>query len=148
MDLIWSLAALVMAVALRYGGISVPGGLSTFIWYLPMAYGVLSVWTLLYFQMNLDEFHGGWHIPTIVSRIIVAVFLLSNDVCFGNCLPVQTLLLQVGSSLLRVSVSCPALLGCAFSTCALLAFDLLIEATPKCVILGNGPIAREIAKKD
>src|SRR2546426_523864 len=33
-------------------------------------------WSFLYFNMRLDGFQGGWHLPTMISRVIVAVSLL------------------------------------------------------------------------
>jgi len=41
-----------------------------------MLLAAVVAWTLLYFEMNLDGFNGGWQFPAILSKLIVAFSLL------------------------------------------------------------------------
>src|SRR5229473_3334157 len=80
LDLAWMLSALAIAMVLRYDSEIGPGREGDLRQYFPIACVTALVWILLYFNMSLDGFHGGWHLPTIVSRLIVAVSLLMSFV--------------------------------------------------------------------
>jgi len=43
-----------------------------------MIIAAVVAWTLLYFEMSLDGFKGGWHFFAILSQLIVAVSLLMS----------------------------------------------------------------------
>src|SRR2546425_9250453 len=52
--------------------------------YVASAGAALGVWTFLYFNKNLEGFSRGWHLPTIFSQVIVAVFfLMGSFLAFG-----------------------------------------------------------------
>src|SRR6267378_6679976 len=76
-DLLWVLGALGLGIGLRYAGMkdSIDFA-SRFQSYSLMLVAAVVAWTLLYFEMNLDGFKGGWHFPAILSKLIVAVSLL------------------------------------------------------------------------
>ena len=66
-DLLCVVGALVFAIVLRYtntiDGISFMGH---FQMYSLMMLVAFVVWALLYFEMNLDGFKGGWQFPAVL----------------------------------------------------------------------------------
>src|SRR6202035_652949 len=76
-DLLWVLGALGLGIGLRYAGADNSIDFAShFQSYSLVALAAVVTWTLLYFEMNLDGFKGGWHFPAILSKLIVAVSLL------------------------------------------------------------------------
>src|SRR5258708_19734955 len=76
-DLLWVLGASGLAMALRYAGTRDAIDFTTrFQTYSFMIIAAVVAWTLLYFEMSLDGFKGGWHFFAILSQLIVAVSLL------------------------------------------------------------------------
>ena len=76
-DLLLLLGALGLAIELRYAGMG--DGINfieRFQTYALMILTAALAWALLYFEMSLDGFKGGWHLPAILSKAIVAVFFL------------------------------------------------------------------------
>jgi len=145
LDLAWTLSALATAVVLRYGSEIGPGHAGDLTRYFPIACVTVSVWILLYFNMNLDGFQGGWHLPTIVSRVIVAVFLLMAFV-----LAFAFLTRHYYSRLVLFYFAAVFPFGLVGLRClahSLVASESLYGVAPRCVILGNGPVARELARK-
>src|SRR5260370_12516810 len=73
-DFVCLLGALAFAIGLHYPGtraaIDFPAVLRAYALLIPPA---LVTWTLLYFEMRLDGFEGGWQLPAILSKIVVAV---------------------------------------------------------------------------
>src|SRR5258708_13676300 len=75
-DLLWALGALGLAMALRYAGTRDAIDFTTrFQTYSLMIIAAVVAWTLLYFEMSLDGFKGGWHFFAILFHLIVAVSL-------------------------------------------------------------------------
>src|ERR1700681_2057576 len=76
-DLLWILGALGLGVFLRYArtkeAVSFTAHFQT---YSLLIVAAIVVWTLLYFEMSLDGFKGGWQAFAIISQLIVAVALL------------------------------------------------------------------------
>ncbi len=147
-DLLWVPSALGFGIALRYAGttngIDRPRHLifrHTLRWRsLPS-----SVWTLLYSEMNLDGFKGGWHLPAILSKLIVAVSLLMVVL-----LSFAFLTQHYYSRLVLLYFAILFLIGLAAVRCLvrfLVTSQLRNAADDRCVILGNGPIAQELASK-
>src|SRR5215472_13514153 len=77
LDLLWSIAALCIALSLRYPsahyGIDFGRRIQL---YLPLVFVTFVAWPFLYLEMNLDGFRGGWQLPAILSKATVAVALL------------------------------------------------------------------------
>lgn len=74
-DLLWIPAALALeqAVCSRVHGLEPPLGLFNFVVY---GAGAVLAWVLLSESMELDGFHGGWRLPAVVSRLVLAVAVL------------------------------------------------------------------------
>ncbi|MGH9427909.1 MAG: hypothetical protein ACRD2L_16615, partial [Terriglobia bacterium] len=76
-DLLWVWTALQIAAQLRYAASGGSVGVTKhFPQFLPIAFAATIVWTFLYFHMHVDGFQGGWHLPTVVSRVMAAVSFL------------------------------------------------------------------------
>src|SRR5216684_2560046 len=76
-DLLWVLGALGLGIYLRYAGTKeTTDFILHFQAYSLMILAAIVTWTLLYFEMSLDGFKGGWNFPDIVSKVIVGILLL------------------------------------------------------------------------
>src|SRR5713101_4265988 len=145
-DLLCVVGALVFAIGLRYtntiDGISFMGH---FQMYSLMMLVAFVVWALLYFEMNLDGFKGGWQFPAVLSKIIVAVSLLMLVVL------AFAFLTQHNYSRLVLLYFAPffalGLIGVRCLGRSLVTSRLRSVADHRCVILGNGRVARELADK-
>src|SRR6266566_2215168 len=145
-DLLWMIGALALAIWLRYfdarGEIGFIRHFQTYSLMLSVAF---LVWAHLYFEMSLDGFKGGWHVPAILSKIIVADSLLMVVV------PAFAFLTQNNYSRLVLlyfalffAVGLVGLRGLS----RLFVMSYLRNGLEnRCVILGNGPVARELAVK-
>lgn len=145
-DLLWVSGALGLAIRLRYvgmtDGIGFAGHFQT---YFLMIVTVAMAWTLLYFEMSLDGFKGGWHFPAVISRVIVAVSLLMVVV-----LAFAFLTNHFYSRLVLLYFALFFFLGLVGLRCLvrfLVTSHLRGAADNRCVILGKGPVARELAGK-
>ena len=145
-DLVCVLGALLIGVSLRYGH---QVGLNDFPHYF-VAYSFAIVaaivaWTFLYFEMGLDGFKGGWHFPTIVSKLFVAVSLLMV-VLLAAAFVTQHFYSRL--VLLYFALAyLPGLVGGRCLVRFLVTSELRNMADRRCVILGHGPVARELASK-
>jgi lipopolysaccharide/colanic/teichoic acid biosynthesis glycosyltransferase len=145
-DLLWVLGALVLAIGLRYVGAT--DGISfteRFRTYPLLILTVIPTWALLYFEMGLDGFKGGWHFPAIVSKAIVAVSFLMVVV-----LALAFLTQHNYSRLLLFYFALFFVIGLIGVRCLirlLVTSDLRNVIDHRCVILGNGAVARELAGK-
>jgi lipopolysaccharide/colanic/teichoic acid biosynthesis glycosyltransferase len=145
-DLLWVPGALGLAIGLRYAdmrdGISFTEHFQT---YSLMMLVVFVVWALLYFEMSLDGFKGGWYFPAVLSKVIVAVSLLMVVV-----LAFAFLTQHNYSRLVLLYFAHFFALGLIGVRCLvrfLVTSRLRNVADHRCVILGNGPVARELANK-
>ena len=75
-DLLWLLGSLQIAIQLRYAASGTASVTEPFLQYSLMILAAMLAWAFLYFEMHLDGFQGGWHLPTIISRFIVADSIL------------------------------------------------------------------------
>jgi lipopolysaccharide/colanic/teichoic acid biosynthesis glycosyltransferase len=145
-DLLWVLGALGLGIGLRYTGTKDTIDFAThFQTYSLMVLVAVVAWTLLYFEMSLDGFKGGWHFPSILSKLVVAVSLLMVVV-----LAFAFLTQHNYSRLVLLYFALFFLLGLVGVRCLvrfLVTSRLRNVADHRCVILGHGPIARELASK-
>ena len=145
-DLLWVLGALALAIGLRYAG--APDGITFaehFKSYYLLLFTAAPTWTLLYFEMSLDGFKGGWHFPAILSKTIVAISLLMVVV-----LALAFLTQHNYSRLVLLYFALFFALGVVGVRCLiryLVTSDLRNVTDHRCVILGNGPVAKELASK-
>jgi lipopolysaccharide/colanic/teichoic acid biosynthesis glycosyltransferase len=144
-DLLWVFGALGLALGLHYlhtkDGISFAQSFRTYSLMLLVA---SIIWPLLYFEMNLDGFKGGWHFPAVLSKVIVALSLLMVVV-----LAMAFLTQRNYSRLALFYFALFFAVGLVGVRCLFffLTSRLRNVADERCVILGNGPVARELANK-
>jgi lipopolysaccharide/colanic/teichoic acid biosynthesis glycosyltransferase len=145
-DLSWVFAALGLGIGLRYAGAKDPMGFAShYQTYSVMLLAAVVTWTFLYFELNLEGFKGGWQFPAIFSKLIVAVSLLMVIV-----LAIAFVTQHPYSRLVLLYFAIFFLLGLVGWRCLvrfLVTFQLRNPEDHRCVILGNGLIARELASK-
>jgi lipopolysaccharide/colanic/teichoic acid biosynthesis glycosyltransferase len=145
-DLLWVLGALVVGISLRYARLE---GLNDFAHdfrtYSFAIVAAIVAWTFLYFEMSLDGFKGGWHFPTIVSRLVVAVSLLMV-VLLAAAFATQHFYSRLVLFYFALAYL-PGLVGGRCLVRFLVTSELRNMADRRCVILGHGPVARELASK-
>jgi lipopolysaccharide/colanic/teichoic acid biosynthesis glycosyltransferase len=144
-DLLWVLGSLLIAVQLRYAGSGTASVTGHLLEYSLMILVAELAWLFLYFEMHLDGFQGGWHLPTIISRVIVAVSILMAFV-----LASAFLALHYYSRLVLLYFAClfPAgLVGIRYALRFLLGSRFRRPMVHRCVILGQGSVALELTRK-
>jgi lipopolysaccharide/colanic/teichoic acid biosynthesis glycosyltransferase len=145
-DLTLVLGALGLGLGLRYAGTKEAIDFATRLQsYVPFIGVAIVVWTFLHLEMGLDGFKGGWHFPSILSKLIVADSLLMVVV-----LAVAFLTNHNYSRLVLLYFSVFFLLGLISVRCVarfLVSSQLRNVTDHRCVILGHGPIAKELASK-
>jgi lipopolysaccharide/colanic/teichoic acid biosynthesis glycosyltransferase len=145
-DLTLVLAALGFAIGLRYAGTAeTTDFVSRFQSYSSVVIVAIVAWTFLHIEMSLDGFKGGWHFPSILSKLIVA-----NSLLMVVMLAFAFLTQHNYSRLVLLYFSIFFLLGLITVRCAarfLVSSQLGNVADHRCVILGHGPIAQELASK-
>ena len=145
-DLLLVPIALAIAIGLRYPETRSEGVLTDhFHEYWLMVFAALLAWTFLYFELGLDGFKGGWHFPAISSKAVVAVSFLM--------MVVFTVAFLTQHNYSRLVLLYFALCY----TAGLFVIRVLSRWTVRsysangggnrCIILGDGPIAKELAGK-
>src|SRR5260370_17085763 len=140
------LGALGLGVYLRYGGLTVT---ADFILHFQscsqMILAAAVAWTLLYFEMSLDGVNGGWHFFGILYKLMVAVSLSMSVL-----LAFSFLTRHYFSRLVLLYFATFFFLGLVGLRCIarfLVTSKLRNVADHRCVILGHGPVAKELASK-
>ena len=144
-DLAWAVLAMVLAYIFHYGLIWRAPSDSSLLTYVPPLLVTLVLWLAIFSRMKLDGFRRGWHLPAVISQLFLAVTFLM-------------MVLFTGGYLLRVFVSRLTftyfgfLLLLGFVTIryvahSILSSSLLAKAARRVVIVGSGPVAREMAAK-
>jgi lipopolysaccharide/colanic/teichoic acid biosynthesis glycosyltransferase len=145
-DLLWALGALGLAIGLRYGGPKDSLSFTEqFRAYSLMIFAIFVAWTLLYFEMSLDGLKGGWHLPAILSKVIVGVSLLMvvvQALAFLTQHNYSRLILLYFSLFFALG-----LIGVRYLVRFLVTSHSRYGVDHRCVILGKGPVARELAGK-
>jgi lipopolysaccharide/colanic/teichoic acid biosynthesis glycosyltransferase len=145
-DVLWVLGALGLGIGLRYAGTGGAGDFAAhFQAYKLMVLAAVVAWTFLSFEMTLDGFKGGWHFPAILSQVVVAVLILMVVL-----LAFAFITHHFYSRLVLfyfVLFLIPGLVGVRCLVRLLVTSRLTNMAHHRCVILGQGPIARELASK-
>jgi lipopolysaccharide/colanic/teichoic acid biosynthesis glycosyltransferase len=145
-DLLWVLGAFGAALALHYAGPSDSIDLVVrFQTYSLVICAAVAAWTFLYFEMSLDGFKGGWNFPAVFSKVIVAVSLMMIVL-----LALAFITKHFYSRLVLLYFAIFFILGLVGVRCAvrfLVGSHLRNGACARCVVVGNGPIARELVSK-
>jgi lipopolysaccharide/colanic/teichoic acid biosynthesis glycosyltransferase len=144
-DIAWSFVALVLAYVMRYGFAWHGPTDGTFLTFFPLFLVAIAVWAVIFSWMKLDGFRRGWDLPATLSQLFLALCLLMAILMAG------AYLLRIFLSRLTLSYFCILLFGGFLSIrCtahAILGSRYLARAVRRVLIVGNGPVAREMAAK-
>jgi lipopolysaccharide/colanic/teichoic acid biosynthesis glycosyltransferase len=144
-DIAWALIAFPLAYVMRYGFIWHGPADRTFFSFVAPLLGAVAVWVLISSWMKLDGFRRGWDLSATLSQLFLALCLLM-------------VVLMAGGYLLRIFFSRLTLsyfgfllfIGFLAIRCAahaILGSRYLARTARRVLIVGNGPVAREIATK-
>jgi lipopolysaccharide/colanic/teichoic acid biosynthesis glycosyltransferase len=145
LDIVWILVATMTAYVLRYGFTLYPSGEEVLQTFLPVVLVTVLLWAGLFSRMKLDGFRLGWDLPTIVSQLFLATCLVLAGVLAVGYLArhyLSRLLLAYWGVILLAGF-----LGTRRLTHAILRSRYLQGTMRRLVIVGNGPVAREMASK-
>jgi lipopolysaccharide/colanic/teichoic acid biosynthesis glycosyltransferase len=144
-DIAWIVVAMGFSYLLRYGWAWNGPDVGSVLTAAPLLLVALGVWVLLSSWLKLDGFRGGWYSPTILSQLFVAISWL--------------MLTLLAFAYLRREYVSGLVLG-YFGILTFLGFVAIRFATRqhfkslhragavrRVVIVGGGPLARELATK-
>jgi lipopolysaccharide/colanic/teichoic acid biosynthesis glycosyltransferase len=144
-DLAWVLLSMALAYILHYGFVIYPSRAdllsSGFSLFLVSAL----LWVGLFSWMKLDGFRLGWYLPAVVSQLF-----LGTSILLGTLLAFAFLLRLYIS---RLAIAYFAVLLFTGLVClrrlvnAVLRSEYLKPVKRRILIIGNGPVARELATK-
>jgi lipopolysaccharide/colanic/teichoic acid biosynthesis glycosyltransferase len=144
-DITWALIALPLAYVMRYGFTWHGPTDGTFFTFVPPLLVAVAVWALIFSWMKLDGFRRGWDLPATLSQLFLALCLLMAVLTAG------AYFLRIFLSRLTVSYFGVLLfIGFLSIRCAahaILGSRYLAKAVRRVLIVGNGPVAREMAAK-
>jgi len=117
----------------------------TFFTFVPPLLVAVAIWALIFSSMKLDGFRRGWDLPATLSQLFLALCLLMA-------------VLMAGAYLVRIFLSRLTLCYFGFllfagflsircAAHAILGSRYLARAVRRVLIVGNGPVAREMAAK-
>ncbi len=144
-DLVWLVVAMALAYCLRYGmNWDQPAGAS-FLAFLPALATALVVWAVMFARMKLDGFRQGWYLPAILAHLFLGVSFLVLIL-----LATEYLVRQFLSRFVLLYFGLFLFLGMIAIRCAvhvIVASRRNVSELRRVVILGNGPVSREMAAK-
>ena len=117
----------------------------TFFTFVPPLLVAVAIWVLIFSWMKLDGFRRGWDLPATLSQLVLALCLLMA-------------VLMAGAYLLRIFLSRLTLsyfgfllfvgfLSIRCAAHAILGSRYVAKAVRRVLIVGNGPVAREMVAK-
>jgi lipopolysaccharide/colanic/teichoic acid biosynthesis glycosyltransferase len=144
-DIAWAFIAISLAYVMRYGFTWRGPSDGTFLTFVPPLLVAVAVWGGIFSWMKLDGFRRGWDLSATLSQLFLALCLLMA-------------ILMAGAYLLRIFLSRLTLsyfgillfvgfLAIRCTAHAILGSRYLAKAMRRVLIVGNGPVAREMAAK-
>ncbi len=132
-----------LAYLLRYGGSAQTPDQIPLLLFVPPLFLSLFLWSLLSFWLNLDGFGGGWRIPAVLSQLFPAVLgLMAMMFAVGYVARIYTSRLTLGYFGVLLFVGFVVI---RFILRSFLASRYRIGAVRRTVIVGDGPLAQEMA---
>jgi lipopolysaccharide/colanic/teichoic acid biosynthesis glycosyltransferase len=144
-DLMWALVAMVLAYVLRFGFNWYGPTDGSFLSFVPLLLVALGLWALIFSWMHLDGFHRGWHPPAVFSQIFLAVGLLMAGV-FASGFLARVYVSRLTFTYFGIALFA-GFLTIRYLVHAALGSKYLTRAARRVLIVGNGPVAREMAAK-
>jgi lipopolysaccharide/colanic/teichoic acid biosynthesis glycosyltransferase len=145
-DLVWAAVALVIAYAMRYGLSE-----NAQIFWRPFSmFGLefvaaLVIWVALNEWMGLDGFRGGWYLPAVFSRVLLALLTLMAVLLAAAYLArafVSRLVLSYFAVLLLIGF-----VAIRWITQLVFKSKFATNARRRVVIVGSGHVARELGAR-
>ncbi len=145
LDLAWGMLAMPLAYLLRYGWVWHGPTDSSALIFLPPLMAALLLWSVMSSWVRLDGFRAGWMFPAVLSQLLLAVLALMCVLFTISYLDRQYISrLALGYFGLLVFIGFLAIRVIARSIMASRSARGLVRNV---VIVGNGPLAREMANK-
>lgn len=113
--------------------------------YFPPLLASIGVWAILFSPMQLDGFSKGWHPPAVLSQLFLAICFSMMALFAGGYVArvfMSRLVFAYFGILLFIGFA-----GIRYVAHAVLGSKYLTKALHRVLIVGNGPVAREIAAK-
>ncbi len=144
-DLVWLTFSMVLAWFIRYGSA----------WHIQPRYtvqgfsltllGSLLIWTILWLALDLDGFRGGWRFSAVASHLMLAfAILMVTTLAAGYLVRIYVSRLALGyfsvvtfGGLIFIRIAARSIVHTRYRT----------GAVRKIVIVGSGPVAREVAAR-
>ena len=144
-DLAWGVLAMPLAYLLRYGWVWHGPTDSSALIFVPPLMAALLLWSLLSSWVRLDGFRTGWRFPAVLSQLLLAVLVLMCalfTIAYLERQFISRLALGYFGSLLFLG----------FLAIRVVARSIMASRSARglvrnVVIVGNGPLAREMANK-
>jgi lipopolysaccharide/colanic/teichoic acid biosynthesis glycosyltransferase len=144
-DLAWGMLAMPLAYLMRYGWVWHGPTDSTGLIFLPPLMAALLFWSVMSSWVRLDGFRAGWRFPAVISQLLLAVSALMCALFTIAYLERQFISrLALGYFGLLLFLGFLAIRVVARSIMASRSARGLVRNV---VIVGNGPLAREMANK-
>jgi sugar transferase EpsL len=144
-DLIWGVLAMPIAYLMRYGWVWHGPTDSSALIFIPPLMAALLLWSLMSSWVRIDGFHAAWTFRAVVSQLLLATLVLMAGLFASAYLVRQFisrlalgyfgLLVFVGFLIIRVTAR------------SMLSSRRTRGLVRNVVIVGNGPLAREMAGK-
>jgi lipopolysaccharide/colanic/teichoic acid biosynthesis glycosyltransferase len=142
-DLIWAVAAMGLAYWLRYGPAGQSPDRAPVLVFAPPLLLALFLWSVLSFWLRLDGFRGGWRVPAVLSQLFPAVSgLMAMLFAGGYIARIYTSRLALGYFGVLLFLGFVVI---RFTARSFLASQYRIGAVRRAVIVGDGPLAQEMA---
>jgi lipopolysaccharide/colanic/teichoic acid biosynthesis glycosyltransferase len=144
-DLAWVLMAMGFAYLIRYGPRWYGPAGGSVVTFVPALLGAIGLWAVMFSAMKLDGFRRGWDFSAIISQLFLGVCFLVSFLLAGSYLArsfASRLTLSYFSVLLFVGF-----VAIRWASHAILGSRYLSGAVRRVVIVGSGPVAREMATK-
>jgi lipopolysaccharide/colanic/teichoic acid biosynthesis glycosyltransferase len=144
-DLAWGMLAMPFAYLMRYGWVWHGPTDRTALIFLPVLMAALLFWSVMSAWVRLDGFRAGWRFPAVISQLLLAVLALMCALFTIAFLGREYISrLALGYFGLLVFLGFLAIRMIARSVLASRSSRGLVRNV---VIVGNGPLAREMANK-
>jgi putative colanic acid biosynthesis UDP-glucose lipid carrier transferase len=144
-DLVWGMLAMPLAYLMRYGWVWRGPTDSTALIFLPPLMAALLFWSVMSAWVRLDGFRAGWRFPAVISQLLLAVLALMCALFTIAYLERQFISrLALGYFALLLFLG---FLGVRIIARAIMTSRSARGLVRNVVIVGNGPLAREMANK-
>lgn len=144
-DLVWLPIAMFSAFLMRYGSTFMTMVRSTLLIFSIMLLESAIIWIFLWMRLGLDGFRGEWRFPAVLSQTFLAVWILIVIVAASGYM--------FGAYVSRLVVAYFGVMTLTGFVLVRLGTHWLFDARRRsgfirhAVIVGGGPVARELAEK-